>query len=565
MSSPIKSLHDPLQDKTLPQGQAQERRSVSTGRRTLVAVTAAAFLVLAAFVVLWQYAPLERQITHDPGIFAYLAQIVALGYTPHKFAFNEQASLAFIAGGLAMRAGDLFGLHHLISFRLASMAVVAGVVVLTCLVGTRFTRSRAAGFLAGLILLGYEGYNLRAATALEPKSLMLLLGLASLYFLSRRKWVWAGAFAGAAGLAWQIAWGYLIVALLLAVIQGGRTWQARVRALGLTAGAGAGVFGIYALYFYSQNALAEMMQQTFIAPLVMRSAANVSLETRVLRLVRTFELGFGSHMVFGALGATALVVWLGAHLRPWEWRRLVRRGVYFSFQNRRTSGTLLATFGFLAYSFLDFQNYPDWFPLLPFVSIFAAWLIWVVFAWVVRRLAVSKQGRQIAFGALAVVVLASSAVPAFLQAGRGEPLRKGTWNEQQAVADEVNAKLPPGSPVWVLGKAEFLFFMRRVNVNKYFYLFGQVDAAADAFEPGGFKGVFETVEAQQPVLFALSRVAPKKYATKSNFDVVKRRWDHYVMLERCKLLANGKYYVRADLADALFPPGQDGCLKRKVK
>lgn len=544
------------------------------------------FLILATFVVLWQYGPFQRNITHDPGIFAYLAQNVALGYAPHKFAFNEQASLAFLVGGAAMRAGDLFGLHHLISLRLASMSIVAAVVVLTYLVATRFTRSRGIAFLAGLILLGFEGYNARAATTLEPKSLMLVFGLATLYFLSYRKWFWASLFAMAAGLSWQIAWGYLIVAVLLAAIQGGsghpsptlpfarggsdhpsptlplRRGESKARAVGLTLAAAVGVFVLYALYFLVNNAQVEMLQQTFLAPLLMRQASNVTLAERVMRMANTFYTGFGTHILFGALAVTGLVVWLGAHLRPWQADGLLRRTSYFLFQNRRTSGTLLVTAGFFVYSFLDFQNYPDWFPLLPFIALFAAWLIGQGFRLAMDALHVPMQRRALAFGGLIVGVLVLSTFHAFLHTWRDTPNKWGNWHAQQQIADAVNAKLEPGDEVWVLGKAEFLFFMQRVNINKFFYLFGQVDAAADAFEPGGFDGVFRAAEARQPVLYSLSRIAPDKYATKSNLDVVNRPWANYVKLDRCKQLANGRYFVRGDRLDAMFPVGEGGCLKR---
>lgn len=517
-------------------------------------------LVLAAFVVLWQYGPFVRQITHDPGIFAYLAQNVALGYAPHKFAFNEQASLAFLFGGAAMRVGDLFGLPHLISFRLASMAVVAVVVVLTYVVAMRFTRSRAIGFLAGLVLLGFEGYNLRAATALEPKSFMLIFGLVTLYLLSRRKWFWAGLFAMGAGLAWQIAWGYLIVAVLLAAVQGER--NSRARAVGLTLAAAAIAFGLYTMYFVLQNAQIEMLQQTFLAPLIMRRASHVTLDERMLRMAYTFYIGFGTQIAFGALAVTGLLVWLGAHMRPWEPRAFLRRAAYFLFQNRRTAGTLLTVAGFITYSFLDFQNYPDWFPLLPFIALFAAWMIWQVFQWLVARAHVPAQRRAVAVGALIVGVVALSTFHAFFHTWRDNPNKWRSWREQQQVADAVNAKLGPDDGVWILGKAEFLFFMRRVNINKYFYLFGQVDAAADAFEPGGLDGVFRSAEAQQPVLYGLARISPKKYAKRSNLQVVNRPWANYVMLQRCRRLANGRYFVRADRLDEMFPVGGEGCLRR---
>lgn len=528
----------------------------------LAATAPPLFLFLAAFVVLWQYDPLHRSIYQDPGIFAYLSQLVAQGLAPHKYAFNEQTSLTFLLGGAAMRLGALVGVHPLLAFRATSMLVMACAVVLTYRLGAVVTRSRVVGFLAGVILLGYEGFNVRAATTLEPKGVMVVLGLATLYFLYRHKWFLAGACACAAGLAWQIAWGYLIVAVLLAAIQGGTTLKARVRVAGLALLAALAVFALYSLYFITHNAYIEMLQQTFLAPVLMHPVAGKPLNARLFKLAKTFYLGFGTHAVFGVLGATGIVVWLGANVGARDLRAIWRRAMYYLFQNRRTAGTLLVVAGFVVYSLLDFQNFPDWFPLLPFISIFAAWLGWKVCVTVLERLNASPAVRGAALAGLACVVFGLSTYHVFTHTGRDRPLQRGTWQEQQRVADEISAKLAPDAPVWLLGKAELLFFMRRTNVNKYIYLFGNVDAAAEAFEPGGFRQMVNDALAQKPVLYTLSRATPQKFSDPENAFFTGRTTKKFTKLQRCRTLGGGRFFVRPDRANVLFPKGGTGCLKR---
>jgi hypothetical protein len=104
--------------------------------------------------------------------------------------------------------------------------------------------------------------------------------------------------------------------------------------------------------------------------------------------------------------------------------------------------------------------------------------------------------------------------------------------------------------------------MGRHNVNKYIYVFGRVDAAADRFEPGGFKHVIAEVEAQKPVLFALGRFKLRKFASRANFKLLDQMTGQYIALKRCPALLSGLYMVRSDRADQLFPPGAGGCLTR---
>lgn len=547
---------------TRAHGTAQERLPIKLPARFRVALPPIV-LFAAALVVARQYAPFTQPLTGDPGIFAYISQLVAQGLAPHKYAFNEQASLTYLVGGASMWLGDRLGLHHLVSFRLASLFFFAATAILTYWLASGFTRSRWIGFLAGAILIGFEGLGARASTALEPKAFMLVFGLAGLLLLQRRKWFWAGALTCAAGLAWQIAWGYLLVALLLAFVQGGKTFSARARALAMTLGAALLTFASYTLYFVAHSATPEMLEQTFLAPLLMHSVAARSLMGRLSQLTRTFALGYNAHIAFGIAGAFGLAAWLVAHLCPWELYKLPRRAIYFFLQNRRTAGTLLAVLGFGAYSFVDFQNYPDWIPLLPFLSLFAAWLLWQACATALNFFTLSPRARQIVYAALALVVLFASIWHAFTVPVATRRMQNVTWQMQQAVADDLNQRLGAGNTVWIVGKTELLFFMQRQNLIKYIYFFGNTDAAADAFEPGGFQTMYADALAQKPALLVLARLPKRKFSDLAHFRQIEKSMQDFVPLARCKTIGAGHFLVQPALADALFPKNAAGCIKRQ--
>lgn len=513
------------------------------------------FVLACIFVGL--HDPLHRPLFRDAGIFAYLSQLVTQGLAPHRDAFNEQASLTFLVGGAAMWLGNLFGIHPLISFRLTAMAALGGVAALTYVVGKFYTRSTWVAFTAGLILLGFQGYVLRSAVALEPKSLMLVFGLASLYFLHERRWFWAGALACAAALAWQVAGIYLLVALALALMQGGILLQERARAVALTAAAAAGVFGIYFLYFFLNNAHIEMLQQTFLAPSLMHRVSRMTTSARLERMVTTFYRGFHEHVVFGILGALGLMLDFGTMGYAKKWQAIPLRVGDALLQNPRTAGVLLTTLAFIAMGFADFQNYPDWIPLLPFISIFAALFLYRVASFVMQRAALVNARRGLVFAAVALVVLAASTFQTASAARR--PLRN-TWQEQQAIADDLNRVIPANAPIWILSKADLLFFMKRQNPNKYIYFLGQIDAAADLFDPGGFAAMFNNTMATKPVLYVLGRLKPGKFSTRANFDLVSKSTKAYVRLSRCHAIGSGAYYAPPAVAADRFAKERGGCL-----
>lgn len=515
-------------------------------------------LLVATFLVLLQYDPFHRPLVGDPGIFVYISKLVAQGLVPHRAVFNEQASLTFLLGGAVMAFGNALGVPELIAFRVLAMGIAAGVVVLTFVVGRIFTREPTAALIAAVIMLGYEGYLQRAATTLEPKALMVLLGLLTLYVLSRNRWFAAGVCGAAAGLAWQIGWGYLLLALLLAPIQGGKHPVPRLSALGLTIlGAGL-VFGLYVAYYAAHDALTPMFQQTVLAPLIMHPLAQRTLAERLGQPIRDFLLGYRGQWVFLILGTIGWLVLLVRYaLTP-------RRALYDLISTPRTSGTLLAAHGFLIAPLLDFQNYPDWIPLLPFISIFAGWLLVGAGQWIARHLSLSPRGQSLAFAAVLSVVSLWSVLHPWTEPSRQLIDPPITWQEQSEIAQDLNRRLPPDQPVFIIGTAELLFFMARQNLTPYIYFLGETDAAIDALDPGGFEGMLQDVRAERPALIVLTRLKPDHFANLAHLAALRQLSRRtYVRLDACNWLSEIQIFLRADLAESAFPSANSSsCFSR---
>ncbi|MDL1897800.1 hypothetical protein FBQ82_16180 [Anaerolineae bacterium CFX7] len=518
-------------------------------------------LILLTLLVVWQYNPLTRTLTGDHGTFAYLSQLVADGFMPHQYAFNEQASLTFFIGGAFMRLGDIFGVHRLLALRAASVGVFAIIVGLTYLLTLRWTRSQWAAFVAGAILIGFEAFGVRAATGLEPKALMLAFGLGALLALQKHQWFWAGALAGLAGLAWQIAWGYLIVALLLAFVQGGATPRARTRAVLQTLAPALVILAAYCIVFAAHGAFIEMVQQTFLAPALMHEIGSRPFAGRVRQLYNTFVIGYRSHLLFAALGIGGFVIWLLAHLRPWRVRALPARGAYYFFANRRTAGVLLVVAGFTLYSFLDFQNYPDWFPLLPFLALFAAWLVWQAAARVLQFLNLAPRARTVGFAGIAALLGLVSVSHAFLAPPLEKQMQGLTWQDQARAAATLSRALGPETSVWVIGKPELLFMMQRRNLNPYIYLFGNVDGIIDRLEPGGFSKMLADARAQKPGLVVMARLPKNKFTAFANYRALEEIKTEFMPVRQCRALGAGSFFVPRDNAASLFAAAQ-GCIKK---
>ncbi len=494
----------------------------------------------AAILVGLLYDPWRNPILDDLAIFAYRARMAAEGIPPHAGLYDAKSSLGILLGGAAIAAGNLVGMPPLLALRSCMLVVYGLSVVATFGMAYQYTSSRTAAIIAAIFMLSFEALARYAATSVEPKEVMIVLGLASLYAASERRWFWAGLGAAGAGLAWQVGFGFALVAAVLVLAQG----TPRGRGILQLVGGVLLALALYSAYFVAYGAWYDMVLQSVIAPFI-RAGGKFDLLPNFTFLAERFYAGYRGQVVVAVL---ALFGWL------LQWRRALtarRHAVYLFLTGPRTAGTLLAFHGLLLYTLIDFQNYPDLIPLLPFVALFAAYPLAVVWLKVLRQLRWTPRTRRRAAAAAVLVLFVLVNLNVLLRPPLRVPVRL-TWQLQAEAAAELQDRLGD-APVFFLGRDELLFFMDRRPLTRYTFLVKNTDLFIDLVEPGGFKGWLAQVAATQPASIATKRVKKGKFYSAKNLNLLKS-WisREYVELQVCSKANDGKVYVRATNV-TLFP------------
>ena len=148
--------------------------------------------------------------------------------------------------------------------------------------------------------------------------------------------------------------------------------------------------------------------------------------------------------------------------------------------------TLVVIAGFSA---LDFQGYPDAYPLLPYAALGVGGAV----AYVVR-LPVLRPAAVVA--ALLAVAIAWTE----FSTGRAQAT---TLMAQQTEAAELQRLLAPGDTILALGDATPLVLTDRTNPSRYIYLSSGVAAWQLRDMPDGFNGWMQQIRAANPAVIVL--------------------------------------------------------------
>ncbi len=500
-------------------------------------------LALLFFSLNWlRYHPFQARLYGDPAIYAYIAQQAARGHPPHLAVYEVKASLSTLLAAPLLYAGSFTTLPEIYPLRLYMFGVTALSVGALYFLGKSFSRARIVGLLAALFLASFAGLLRTVTNGIEPKAVTMLFGLLALLALTRRAWFWAGAAGACAGLAWQIGFGYVALALLLAGAQND-SWRARARAGGMVLLGALLPVALYGFYFVAQGAARDAFQQNIVVPFFSKTHQTRSNRFFLSRLTEAFARNYSAQIFIGFCA-------VGGWLLAWRYALRSRRAFVLIFlKNPRTSGALLAGTGLFVYSLFDFQAYPDWIPLLPFLALFAACALAWLFLRIARRAHLAQKYRAPVLAGVIFCILGAANWPLWT----APPSLSATWRDQQRLADELNATLTADDTVWLVGKSELLFFLHRSNLTRYTTFLRGTDAVIEQLEPGGFDGFLERIRAARPMLIVLARFKRQQWTNGARFERL-LDWVHtaYVPLHACKLAGDGQFFARADLAQTRF-------------
>ena len=127
----------------------------------------------------------------------------------------------------------------------------------------------------------------------------------------------------------------------------------------------------------------------------------------------------------------------------------------------RLAGLPALSLGWLAYSLIDFDHWPDMIPLSPLVAFWAAWLIHRVSRWIEHRSPIRTRPQKIAARALEALAYSALALYAVIDAFTFRmPL---TLSEQVQRVDEITADIGEGEVVFATNMEEVYVLSERAS------------------------------------------------------------------------------------------------------
>lgn len=513
------SPYPDFESETFPRNAAQNLERMFAENKSLArALDVVLMLVLALIAGEYalNYNIFVQAIPHDTTYHIYAAQQILDGHAIYRDVAIIKAPLSDFATAFAILAGRALGISDIMSARLMSLLTFMATVSVTYWAGRVLFKSRIVGFIAGLIMAGWDFYGLRAVTGPEPKAFLILFALPAFALIAQKRWTLAGVCAALTALAWQPG---LMVAALAFAAACIAPWletkrDATVNSWRVAFGQALRVLGGFAIpfaflfvYLLWNDAMIPAWNAAIGANVTHFN--NEQARTPLLQIIRNnyAEIFFvDARYCFSPLEnwlwLTGAVGFVGMVLSQIETTARTKRAPI----HLDRTPLLLYTLGFAAFSLVDFDFCPDLFPLLPVVALATGWLVWgaarvagELAAEYLKSSTVQVVHLGIVTAALALIVLV------YLADVRAYTLNGMNFEDQQYVVGVAKTYLAPGDTVLSFGNAIVLIELQMPNATKIVHLGSKSGLGVLAFEPGGFQGMLDALERNPPKLITLAR------------------------------------------------------------
>lgn len=460
------------------------------------------FLSLAAFAFLafWQFGIDWQHITPDKSMQIYIAQEILRGHPPYVAVVFPKTPLTPILSALAILVGNLSGLSDVISVRFLFLIIGSLGVAFTFLLAKTISQSLPARLAATLTLTGFGLWASASATGAEPKLLMILWGIISLWALQEKRWFLTGLAASLAFLSWQPAAIYLFLTLVTTLVLSQK--DRRQAFLAALAGAILPLVLLIA-YLAMAGALLPAFRQTVLAQIFYATqGGSWTLEGGLFRLgtvlledfLRVRATGWGGEAWFLILGSLG---WLSFTAVSFLSRIQPSANAT---QKPNPWPLLISGYWWLLFSIRDLDGIADLIPWLPYLALGVGWSLEVALS-LLRRLPI----RTVAWSQLAALGALLFILVYGLQDLPGKKRSALTLQDQISRAAELDAFLGPSGQVQIIGDLSFLVLAERSNLTPLIHL-GPKHYNLFLHEPGGLEKILETIREAKPEAIILQRV-----------------------------------------------------------
>lgn len=441
---------------------------VTAGQWRYVAGFAAS--IVLAFILFLRYS-INGDLNRDEAIYAYAGQQLARGVPPYQSIFDPKGPLASLLLGLAAWIGQLLSVNGIYAMRVLFLLFAVATVAMIYVLTLRLWGSVSAALSAAFVFATFRGWAADAVAGPDAKMPSVFFVVLSMYLLARRQWFWGGLVGSLAVLVWQPLLIFPILAIVLAFVfaPAGARW----RAGGIALGGGLLPLCLTCVYFAVAGAFGDFFASAFAYPLTGVIAPELTWLGRV---------HFIGHIVWTWYQASGVLFWLGAVLFVLVVIALFgthRRSPRTAFANPVFCVVFISAIVNFGYASLDFQGYPDLFPLLPYAALGLGGAV------ALTQRALRSARARAAVGAVATVAALVFAGFSWTWFGSDEMNNHGLISQSRTGCgiDRIATK---AHPFWAFGDPIMLVTSHRRNPDRYIYLNQGIAEWRVMHDPGGF-------------------------------------------------------------------------------
>ncbi len=391
----------------------------------------------------------------DEAIYVYAGERLAEGKLPYQAVFDHKGPLAQAFFGLSALLSRLTFHDPVRAARWMSFALAAAVPLFLFLLLKDRLGIRAS-FLASLAFLGFSGFSYHVLASTRPKILLMPFFLLSFLLLKHSAFFWAGLSASITTLIWQ-PMGVIVIAEALFIWKRGRN-----RVASFLAGVLLPLLILIALYA-ARGALKDLADGLLLfnlfyveTPPILQSIAQMPGALR-----RGFPF-------------SSAIILIGLVFYP-----------LLAFRNREMFAENLSFAALLLWTFVDFQNYPDFFPLLPFAAtgfaLMASYLVEI---------------RKV-FAAFSLALFIIALLPVLHRDTRLADQRKEAFRI---------LKISKGTGVLALSAPQFLVLTGRKSPTRFIFIVRGIGKYIQEQTPGGLEGWLQRLQRRKPCFVVVDEI-----------------------------------------------------------
>jgi hypothetical protein len=423
-------------------------------------------------------------LQRDLAIYSYGGQQVVEGVPPYVSILNRAGPLAHFIPALGVAGARAGGFDDLLGIRVLFTFIAAGAVCVVYLCARELFASRLTGLVAAAAFLSFYGFIKLATYGPRAQTPMVFFLACTLLAIAKRWWFVAGFSLSLATLVWQPSLLIGLAAALTTVIamQPSERLQALVRFVvgGLVPAS------VCIMYFAVVGALKEFIDAFLLINL--RYTESSPLWPAFARKWTKVQQVYGVSFWVMVVGLAALAILTFLATRREGWRAPARIPV---------AAVGAACFVALAWSFRDFNSWPDAFVLLPFAAIGTG--------------GIAKELTERLPARAALLLCIASVVAAVVVAATYSTTRRGHGlDRQRDLVARMLEQLPSDASFQSIGAPEPLVLSRSTNPTRHQVFVDGLDQYIEDTWPGGLPGFAKWVGREQPTIISLNtkRVPP---------------------------------------------------------